>query len=93
MTFVITGDDGSADEDLACAEYIAALLDDENPDPARFVTRAAGSRAAVDLRTGYRNGHTGIHERDIETCLDVDRFSFSLVATNAATHVSLRARA
>ncbi|MDX3517766.1 2-phosphosulfolactate phosphatase [Streptomyces scabiei] len=77
VTFVVTGEDGRADEDLACAEYIGRRTagDDVAPDP--YLHRARNSRAAADLAAGLR---TGRHPDDVELCLDVDRFSFAMVA-------------
>jgi 2-phosphosulfolactate phosphatase len=77
VTFVVTGEDGRADEDLACAEYIGRRTagDDVAPDP--YVRRARNSRAAADLAAGLRSGR---HPDDVELCLDVDRFSFAMVA-------------
>ncbi|GAA4196557.1 2-phosphosulfolactate phosphatase [Microbispora amethystogenes] len=40
VTFVVTGDDGRADEDLACAEYIAQRATGAGADAAGFLRRA-----------------------------------------------------
>lgn len=53
VTFVITGEDGRADEDLACAQYIAHRATESETDPAEFLRRAAESRAATELAEGY----------------------------------------
>lgn len=47
VTFVATGRDAArdGDEDLACAEYVAALLCGRRPDPAPYVERIARSTA------------------------------------------------
>src|SRR6266545_3011112 len=49
VTFVITGQDGNerGDEDLACAEYLEALLRRGQPDPAPYVDRVYKSRDAL----------------------------------------------
>ncbi|MDR8411273.1 2-phosphosulfolactate phosphatase [Nonomuraea sp. 3-1Str] len=44
VTFVVTGEDGQADEDLACAQYIARRVTEAGTDPAEFLRRAAESR-------------------------------------------------
>ncbi|MFE7760505.1 2-phosphosulfolactate phosphatase [Streptomyces sp. NPDC057438] len=77
VTFVVTGEDGRADEDLACAEYIGRRMveDDVAPDP--YLRRARNSRAAADLAAGLRSGW---HPDDVDLCLDVDRFSFAMMA-------------
>lgn len=77
VTFVVTGEDGRAEEDLACAEYIAGLAGGERPDPAPFVRRAADSRAAAELVEGVREGS---RPEDVPLCLEVDRFPFAMVA-------------
>ena len=76
----ITGGDGRAEEDLACAEYIAALLGDDRTDPAPFVARAAASEMAVYLREYVRRNYPGVGSKDVDMCLDVDRFEFAMRA-------------
>ncbi|MFG2820061.1 2-phosphosulfolactate phosphatase [Kitasatospora sp. NPDC048365] len=86
VTFVVTGEDGRAEEDLACAQYIAALAAAgrrpeaavDGPDAAGFLRRAAGSRAAAELAQGVREG---AHPDDVALCLELDRFPFALVAS------------
>ncbi|MFD9870856.1 2-phosphosulfolactate phosphatase [Streptomyces niveus] len=78
VTFVVTGDDGRAEEDLACAQYIAKRATEAGTDPAEFLYRAAGSRAAAELAAGVRQG---AHPDDAELCLELDRFPFAMVAT------------
>ncbi|QBI19086.1 2-phosphosulfolactate phosphatase [Egibacter rhizosphaerae] len=47
VTFVATGvDDRDGDEDLACAEYLAAGLSGDEPDPGPFLERVRASDAA-----------------------------------------------
>ncbi|MCX4984629.1 2-phosphosulfolactate phosphatase [Streptomyces sp. NBC_00572] len=77
VTFVVTGEDGRADEDLACAQYIARRAAGEGTDPADFLRRAGESRAAFELTSGVRRG---VHADDVELCLDLDRFPFAMVA-------------
>lgn len=78
VTFVITGEDGHADEDLACAEYISRRAIDADTDAAGFLRRAATSRAAGELADGVRQG---VHRDDVELCLELNRFPFAMVAT------------
>ncbi|MFE4538693.1 2-phosphosulfolactate phosphatase [Streptomyces scopuliridis] len=75
MTFVATGEDGRAAEDLACAEYLHRLLAGDRPDPGPYLHRARTSPAADDLRGGRR---LGAHPADVELCLEVDRFDFAM---------------
>ena len=80
-TFVATGDQGRAHEDVSCAEFIGELLHDRDVDPAPYLQRAATSAAATDLAQAARRGYPGVHPGDVALCLDLDRFSFAMVAT------------
>jgi len=81
VTFVVTGEDGQADEDLACAQYIARTADGAATDAAAFLGRAAASRAAARLAEDARRGLRGVHPDDVALCLQLDRFPFAMVAT------------
>ncbi|WP_311203369.1 2-phosphosulfolactate phosphatase [Streptomyces gossypii] len=90
VTFVVTGDEGRAEEDLACAQYIARRATTEaGTDAAEFVRRAAESRAAAELAEGVRQG---VHSDDVALCLEVDRFPFAMVATSEGPLMVLRPR-
>ncbi|MET8006769.1 2-phosphosulfolactate phosphatase [Nonomuraea glycinis] len=89
VTFVVTGEDGQADEDLACAQYIARRVTEAGTDAAEFLRRAAESRAAAELAEGVRQG---VHPDDVALCLEVDRFHFAMVATLAGSLMVLRPR-
>ncbi|WP_250290642.1 2-phosphosulfolactate phosphatase [Streptomyces atroolivaceus] len=75
VTFVITGEDGRAAEDLACAEYLDRLLAGDHLDPGPYLHRARTSPAADDLRDGRRRG---AHPADVELCVQLDRFDFAM---------------
>ncbi|WUT59509.1 2-phosphosulfolactate phosphatase [Streptomyces sp. NBC_00683] len=90
VTFVVTGEDGQADEDLACAQYIAGRAAEARTDAAEFLHRAAASRAAVELTEGVRQG---VHPDDVALCLELDRFPFAMVATLEASLMVLRPHA
>ncbi|WP_203993643.1 2-phosphosulfolactate phosphatase [Sphaerisporangium rufum] len=90
VTFVVTGEDGQADEDLACAQYIARRAAESGTDPAGFVRRAADSRAAAELAQGVRQG---VHPDDVALCLEVDRFHFAMVANVEGPLMTLRPHA
>ncbi|MFF5391582.1 2-phosphosulfolactate phosphatase [Streptomyces sp. NPDC013012] len=77
VTFVVTGEDGRAEEDLACAQYIAGRAAGAGTDAAGFLRRAAESRAAAELREGVREG---AHPDDVALCLELDRFPFAMAA-------------
>ena len=89
--YVVTGDDGAAEEDRACAEYIAALVDDPAAEAAPFLRRAAESIAAATIRRRVEAGIWGVHGRDVETCLEADRFGFVMRAADEAGLLTLRA--
>jgi 2-phosphosulfolactate phosphatase len=93
VTFVVTGEDGQADEDLACAQYIAHAAADDGADPAAFLSRAAASRATTRLTDGARQGSQGIHPDDVALCLELDRFPFAMVAAPEKSLMVLRPHA
>ncbi|MEU0409437.1 2-phosphosulfolactate phosphatase [Streptomyces griseorubiginosus] len=90
VTFVVTGEDGRADEDLACAQYIAGRTTEPGTDAAEFLRRAAESRAATELAEGVRKG---VHADDVALCLELDRFPFAMVATQENSLTVLRPHA
>lgn len=90
VTFVVTGEDGQADEDLACAQYIALRADGAVTDATGFLDRAGRSRAAYELAHGVRQG---VHPDDIALCLELDRFPFAMVATPEDSLMVLRPHA
>ncbi|HEX5568424.1 MAG TPA: 2-phosphosulfolactate phosphatase [Streptomyces sp.] len=90
VTFVVTGEGGRAAEDLACAEYIGQRADGGGAEAAPFLHRARTSRAAAELADGLRRGYRGVHPDDVELCLEVDRFSFAMVARREASLTVLR---
>lgn len=87
VTFVVTGEDGQAEEDLACAQYIAGRADGVGADAAGFLRRAADSRAAAELTEGVRQG---VHPDDVALCLELDRFPFAMVAALEESLMVLR---
>ncbi|MET7929168.1 2-phosphosulfolactate phosphatase [Streptomyces sp. NPDC005349] len=90
VTFVVTGEDGQADEDLACAQYIARRATEAATDATGFLRCAGESRAAAELAEGVRQG---VHSDDVELCLELDRFPFAMVATLDESLMVLRAAA
>ncbi|WP_329493420.1 2-phosphosulfolactate phosphatase [Kitasatospora herbaricolor] len=86
-TFVVTGEDGQADEDLACAQYIAGRAAGAGTDAAEFLRRAGESRAAHELAEGVRQG---VHPDDVALCLELDRFPFAMVAAPEDSLMVLR---
>ncbi|MGW5326997.1 2-phosphosulfolactate phosphatase [Streptomyces sp. NPDC004014] len=90
VTFVVTGEDGRATEDLACAEYIGRRVGGGGAQVAPYLHRARTSRAAADLADGLRRGYQGVHQDDVDLCLEVDRFSFAMVARREDSLMVLR---
>jgi 2-phosphosulfolactate phosphatase len=88
--YVVTGDGGAAEEDRACAEYIAALVGDPSTDAAVFLRRAAESAASATIRRRGAEGVPGIQARDVEACLEVDRFDFVMRARDESGLLTLR---
>jgi 2-phosphosulfolactate phosphatase len=80
VTFVASGGP-SAEEDGACAEYLAALLHDPVADPAPFLARAAHAPARAVLDRRCAAGDSGVHADDVALCLDVDAAPVALVGT------------
>jgi 2-phosphosulfolactate phosphatase len=96
VTFVITGDEGCAEEDLACAEYIAAMLTADDVDdvaPNSYVRRAASSKTAAALREALRRGFVGVDPGDLDVCLSADHFGFAMAAQDDGHVLALRPHA
>ncbi|MEU3660322.1 2-phosphosulfolactate phosphatase [Streptomyces sp. NPDC032940] len=87
VTFVVTGEDGRAEEDLACAQYIARRADGAATDAGEFLRRAGTSRAATELEQGVREG---AHPDDVALCLELDSFPFAMVAAPEDSLMVLR---
>ncbi len=80
VTFVITGQvgNGRGDEDLACAEYLEALLKSQQPDPAPFVDRVYNS---YDARLHLNPYFPEFPASDLDLCTNVDAFDFAMPVT------------
>jgi 2-phosphosulfolactate phosphatase len=80
VTFVITGASlgRDGDEDLACAQLIAARLAGGDPDPAPFLARVAASDAG---RHFGPDGPEWAPPADLELAQELDRFDHALHAT------------
>jgi 2-phosphosulfolactate phosphatase len=79
VTFVVTGDSlgRDGDEDLACAELIAARVAGDDPDPRPFLARVATSDAG---RLFGPDGPDWAPPEDLALACEVDRFDFALIA-------------
>jgi 2-phosphosulfolactate phosphatase len=92
VTFVLTGvDHRDGDEDRSCAEYIAALLRDDRPDPAPFLARVGASDAGQRF---LAPGDEDFPAADVAVATDLDAVDFALRAElreQTATLTSYRA--
>jgi 2-phosphosulfolactate phosphatase len=85
VTFVITGehpDDARyGREDRACAEYIAALLRDETPDPRAYLTWAGTflEERLADEPEELRQAFAA----DLDLCVQVNRYTFAMQVRRA----------
>ena len=79
VTFLITGRSyNGGDEDLACAEYLEALLKGNQPDGKPFIKRVMESRDAFPhLDPSQRDFPLS----DLEYCSRIDRFDFAMPIT------------
>jgi 2-phosphosulfolactate phosphatase len=93
VTFVVTGEDGQADEDLACAQYIARRAVGAAADASEFLRRGAASRGAARLAEDARRGFQGVHPDDAALCLELDRFPSAMVAAPEDSLMVLRPHA
>jgi 2-phosphosulfolactate phosphatase len=80
VSFVITGIHAAAkendgDEDLACADYIEALLGSKAPDTEPIVQRVLDSYVA---RMFHDPARPEFPAADLKYCVDVDRFDFAM---------------
>ena len=77
VTYVVTGASlgRDGDEDLACAELIAARVDGGDPDPAPYTARVAASDWG---RMFGPDGPDWAPAADLAHAVDVDRFGFAL---------------
>ena len=75
VSFVITGisEGRDGDEDLACAEYIQALAQGDNPDPESYLARVATSTVG----RGFSSGSLGyLLQEDFRLSVQVNTFDF-----------------
>ena len=88
VCFVITGEwvDRDGDEDIACADYLEALLHGEDPDPAPFVARVLSSDFG---RRFFAGTNPNLPVSDLELCALVNRFDFALRATHSGGRLQL----
>ena len=78
ITYVVTGiyPDRDGDEDAACAEYQAALLQGEAPDPAPYLQRV---RDSVPGRIFADPAQPEFPAIDLDYATNLDRFDFAML--------------
>ncbi len=89
--FVVTGEGGAGDEDRACAEYIAALIENPAADVEPYLERVDASNAARIMRQRVADGVPGVDAGDILACMDANRFHFVMRARDEGRLLVLRA--
>lgn len=79
VTFVVTGQifDGGQ-EDLACAQYLEAVLQDRSPDINSYIDKV---RSSQDAQVFYDPSRPEFPESDMIHCTSVDRFDFAMPVT------------
>ena len=89
VTLVATGvrAHDSGEEDVACADLIAALLRDESPNIIETQERVLNSRAAAKF---LRDDHPAFRKADLELALEIDRFDFAMEVERRNDTLALR---
>lgn len=89
VTFVITGEwvDRDGDEDVACADYLEALLSGKTPDPEPFAQRVRDSDFGRRFLAGT---YDHLPASDLALCAQVDRFDFAMRVLLMDGHLQLR---
>jgi 2-phosphosulfolactate phosphatase len=80
VVFVVTDLNPASQEDLACAEYIAALLDDPATDAQPYLQRAAASASGSRITQSAKDGSPAADVADVGMTLEVNRFDFAMRA-------------
>ncbi|HEX6735502.1 MAG TPA: 2-phosphosulfolactate phosphatase [Azonexus sp.] len=89
VCFVITGEwvDRDGDEDIACADYIEALLRGENASPAAFARRVRNSDFGRRFAAGtWPNLPPG----DLALAAEADRYRFAMPVLRAGEQLIIR---
>jgi len=89
VCFVITGEwvDRDGDEDVACADYLDALLHGKDPDPEPYVARVRNSDFGRRFQAG---NNPSLPAGDLLLCAQADRFDFALIAKQADGRLQLQ---
>lgn len=87
VTFVITGIHNN-DEDIACAEYLEALLKGHKPETKPFVQRVYDSRDAIQH---LDPNQPAFPLSDLDYCTQIDTFNFIMPITREDGKLVMRA--
>lgn len=89
VCFVITGEwlDRDGDEDIACADYIEALLRGGQPDPERFAERVRQSDFGRRFAAGT---WPNLPPADLELCARPDLFDFAMAVRREGDQLVIR---
>lgn len=89
VCFVITGEwvDRDGDEDIACADYIEALLRGIPCDPGQIAERVRHSDFGRRFSAGT---WPNLPQADLDLCADVDRFTFAMPVHHEAGRLVIR---
>jgi 2-phosphosulfolactate phosphatase len=89
VTFVITGKSyNGGDEDIACAEYLEALLKGNQPDVKPFLQRVLESKDAFPHLDPEQRAFP---RSDLDYCTQIDKFDFAMPITREDGRFSMRA--
>lgn len=79
---------GLGDEDTACGDYLEALLQGDNPDPAPYLERVDRCQVSPVFKDRARPEYP---HQDLEYCTDLDRCDFSIrVMRNGSQFIGVR---
>lgn len=89
VTLLITGEwiDRDGDEDIACADYLEALLHGESPAPGSFEQRVRESDFG---RRFGKPEYAHLPISDLALCAKADRFNFAMRAFHDGQHLQLQ---
>ncbi len=89
VCFVITGEwvDRDGDEDVACADYLEALVNGADPDPAPYAARVRNSDFGRRFLAGT---NPSLPASDLELCALADQFDFALRAGHRGGRLELQ---
>ena len=91
VTYIASGGPGAA-EDIACGEYIAALVADPDAAADRYLDRVRESAAWATLERRVAEGDSGVHPEDVAICAQANTVPLTLVGIRALGTVMLVAQ-